>query len=167
MNDRPQQTSAATLFGGLLLCAVGILFLMGNFFHILSIGRLWPLFMLVPVTLLAIAWIEKGRQASGVVIPMTILSFYAGYFLWLNYTSWGNTATTWPNFLIGPGLAFVLYYFVERKTGLLVPAFILLGLAALFYTALYDNSLIIGGFLILSGLYLLVRGLRTPPKKQE
>jgi hypothetical protein len=156
-----------TLLAGILLSAGGVVFLLNNFYDFLFIDRLWPVFLLIPVAVLALAWADKGREAAGVVIPMVILTFYAAYFLWLNYTSWANSQTTWPNYLIGPGLAFIAYYFVERKAELLVPAFILLGLASAFYSAMYDNTLIIGGFLVLVGLIILARGMRRPAKKTD
>jgi hypothetical protein len=166
MNENGNRGSRrATLLAGILLAAAGVVFLLNNFYDFLFIDRLWPLFMLIPVAVLALAWADKGREASGVVIPIVILTFYATYFLWLNYTSWANSGTTWPNYLIGPGLAFIAYYFVERKAELLIPAFILLGLASVFYTAMYDNTLIIGGFLVLAGLIILTRGLQRPGKK--
>jgi hypothetical protein len=166
MNENGNRGSRrATLLAGILLAAAGVVFLLNNFYDFLFIDRLWPLFMLIPVAVLALAWADKGREASGVVIPIVILTFYAAYFLWLNYTSWANSGTTWPNYLIGPGLAFIAYYFVERKAELLIPAFILLGLASVFYTAMYDNTLIIGGFLVLAGLIILTRGLQRPGKK--
>lgn len=157
----------STLLAGVLLAVAGVVFLLNNFYDFLFIDRLWPLFLLIPVAVLALAWADKGREAAGVVIPIVILTFYAAYFLWLNYTSWANSGTTWPNYLIGPGLAFVAYYFVERRAELLVPAFVLLGLASVFYSAMYDNTLIIGGFLVLTGLIVLARGYRRPGKKGD
>ncbi len=168
MNENGNRGSRrAMLLAGILLAAAGVVFLLNNFYDFLFVDRLWPLFMLIPVAVLALAWADKGREASGVVIPIVILTFYAAYFLWLNYTSWANSGTTWPNYLIGPGLAFIAYYFVERKAELLIPAFILLGLASVFYTAMYDNTLIIGGFLVLAGLIILARGLQRPGKKTD
>ena len=41
-----------------------------------------------------------------------------------------------------------------------MPAFILLGLAAAFYSAIYDNSLPLGGFLVAAGLVLVLGGGR-------
>jgi hypothetical protein len=157
----------ATLLAGILLAAAGILFLLNNFYDFLFIDKLWPLFLLIPVVVLALVWAEKGHEASGVVIPMVILTFYAGYFLWLSYTSWANTVYTWPNYIIGPGLAFVVYYFIERKWELLVPAFVMLGLASVFYTVIYDNTLVIGGFLVLAGLIVITRALCRPEKKTD
>lgn len=146
----------AALAGGVVLALLGVLFLLNNFYHFLNAERVWPLFLLIPVIPLAIQWLEKGREAAGAVIPITILVFYSGYFLWLTHTSWLGAGTTWPNYLIAPGLGFLFLYFIERKTGLLVPAFILLGLAAAFYGAIYNNSLPLGGFLVLAGGILVL-----------
>ena len=148
----------AALTGGIILALLGVLFLLNNVYHFLNAERVWPLFLLIPVIPLAIQWLEKGREAAGAVIPITILVFYCGYFLWLTHTSWMGAGTTWPNYLVGPGLGFLLLYFIERRTGLLVPAFILLGLAAAFYSAIYNHSLPLGGFLIAAGLVLVLRG---------
>jgi hypothetical protein len=151
-------TRAAALSGGAILTLLGILFLLNNFYQFLEAEQVWPLFLLIPVIPLAINWMEKGRQAAGAVIPITILVFYCGYFLWLTHTSWAYSGMTWPNYLIGPGLGFLLLYAIERKTGLLAPAFILLGLAAAFYSAIYGNSLPLGAFLIVAGAILVLRG---------
>ncbi|MEI6613641.1 MAG: hypothetical protein WCL37_01975 [Chrysiogenales bacterium] len=122
----------AALGGGIIITLLGLIFLLDNFYNFLSVGLLWPLFMLIPAIPLGLAWAEKGKAAAAVVVPITILVFYSAYFLWLNYTSWAYSATTWPNYLIGPGLGLLFLYLIKRKGGLLVAAFILLGLAALF-----------------------------------
>ncbi len=153
-SDRRMRWTA--LAGGGILALMGVLFLLNNFCHFLDAGRLWPLFLLVPVIPLAINWAEKGREAAGSVVPITILVFYCAYFLWLTHTSWAGAGTTWPNYLIGPGLGFLLLHFIEHKRALLVPAFILLGLAAAFYSAMYSNSLPLGGFLIIAGGILVL-----------
>ena len=154
--SKEPRTRTAALTGGLLLVLLGVLFLANNFYRFLDVERVWPLFLLIPVIPLALNWMEKGRTAAGAVIPITILVFYCGYFLWLTHTHWAGAGTTWPNFLIGPGLGFLFLYIIERKGGLLVPAFILLGLATAFYSAMYGNSLPLGGFLIIAGGILVL-----------
>ena len=159
MSDmRDPRARVAALTGGAVLALLGVMFLLNNFYHFLRAERVWPLFLLIPVIPLAINWAEKGRSAAGAVIPITILVFYCGYFLWLIHTSWAGAGTTWPNYLIGPGLGFLFLYAIERRTGLLAPAFILLGLAAAFYSAMYGNSLPLGGFLVAAGAVLILGG---------
>jgi len=156
MNDSRKRVAA--LMGGIVIVLLGVLFLLNNVYRFLDAERTWPLFLLIPVIPLAGNWLEKGREASGAVVPITTLVFYCGYFLWLTHTHWAGAGTTWPNYLIGPGLGFLLLYASERKTGLLVPAFTLLGLAAAFYSALYGDSLPLGGFLIIAGAILVLTG---------
>lgn len=162
---KDSRTPAAALTGGIILVLLGVLFLLNNFYGFLDAERIWPLFLLIPVIPLAINWAGKGRAAAGAVIPITILVFYCAYFLWLSHTHWIGAGTTWPNYLIGPGLGFLFLYAIERKGGLLVPAFILLGLAAAFYSAIYEISLPLGAFLVLAGA-LLVLGSRKKTNKQ-
>jgi len=154
MNDSRKRVAALT--GGIVIVLLGVLFLLNNVYRFLDAELTWPLFLLIPVIPLAGNWLEKGREASGAVVPITTLVFYCGYFLWLTHTHWAGAGTTWPNYLIGPGLGFLLLYASERKTGLLVPAFILLGLAAAFYSALYGDSLPLGGFLVIAGAILVL-----------
>lgn len=158
MNDN--RARMAALAGGIVLAAMGIVFLLNNFYRFLEAERLWPLFLLVPVIPLAVNWMAKGREAAGAVIPITILAFYSGYFLWLTHTHWQGAGTTWPNYLIGPGLGFLFLYFIERRPGLLAPAFVLLGLGAAFFGGIYGSSLPLGGFLVLAGS-ILVLGSRS------
>jgi len=160
MTDSPRPASRpAALVLGVIIILLGLVFLLDKFFRFLSIDRLWPLFMLIPAVLLAIVWVEKGREAAGVVVPITILVFYAGYFIWLNYTSWGYSGATWPNYLIGPGLGFLILYFIERNSALLIPAAVLLGLAAVFYGVFFGNTLAVGILLLGTGLFLIVRAM--------
>jgi len=132
---RDRRTRMAALAGGVVLAALGIMFLLNNFCRFLDAGRIWPLFLLIPVIPLVIHWLERGREAAGAVLPITILVFYCGHFLWLTHSHWAGSGTSWPNFLIGPGLGFLFLYFAERRPGLLAPAFVLLGLKQTAYTA--------------------------------
>lgn len=153
---KDRRTRVAALAGGVILAALGIMFLANNFLHFLDAGRIWPLFLLIPVIPLAIHWLEKGREAAGAVLPITILVFYCGHFLWLTHSHWVGAGTSWPNYLIGPGLGFLFLYFAERRPGLLAPAFVLLGLAAAFYSGIYSSSLPLGGFLVIAGAILVL-----------
>lgn len=154
--SKDRRTRVAALAGGVILAALGIMFLANNFLHFLDAGRIWPLFLLIPVIPLAINWLEKGREAAGAVLPITILVFYCGHFLWLTHSHWAGAGTRWPNYLIGPGLGFLFLYFAERRPGLLAPAFVLLGLAAAFYSGIYSSSLPLGGFMVIAGAILVL-----------
>ncbi|UCH97872.1 MAG: hypothetical protein JSV88_13735 [Candidatus Aminicenantes bacterium] len=147
----------ASLVLGAILVGMGILFLVVNFIPYLNVEKLWPLFMLVPVAILIAVWIQHREKAAGVVLPIVILVFFCGYFFWLNFTSWNHVETTWPNFIIGPGLGFLGLYFTTRKWEYLIPSFILLILAAVFYAAIIGNTLIVGILLIAMGVLLILK----------
>ncbi len=144
---------------GAILIGIGLLFLVVNIIPFLSVAKLWPLFLLIPAAILIAVWIQYKERASGVVLPIVILIFYCGYFLWLNFTSWNYTEITWPNFLIGPGLGFLGLYFTTRKWEYLIPSFILLILAAIFYAAIIENTLIVGIILIAMGILVILKPL--------
>ena len=147
------------ILAGAILVGIGTLFLLVNIIPYLSIEKLWPLFMLIPVAILAAVWTQYKEKASWVILPAVILLFYCGYFLWLNFTSWNNTVVTWPNFIIGPGLGFLGFYLTTRKWGYLIPAFTLLILAAIFYGAIIENTITVGIALIVIGLLLILKPL--------
>jgi len=155
--DKEFKTGSFVL--GAILVGLGILFLVVNFVPYLGVEKLWPLFMLVPVAILAAVWIHYKDRAVGVVLPVVILIFYCGYFLWLNFTSWDHVETTWPNFIIAPGLGFLGLYLATRKWVYLIPSFLLLILAAIFYAAIIENTLIVAVLLILMGVLLILKPL--------
>jgi len=144
---------------GSVLVGVGSLFMVINLIPRLSMARLWPLFLLVPVAILIAVWIQEKDRGSGAVFPIVVLLFYCGYFLWLNFTSWRHVAVTWPNFLIGPGLAFLALFLVRRQMEYLVPASVLLVLAAIFYAALMENTWFIGITLVVIGVLFILKPL--------
>ncbi len=146
----------SVVFGSILI-GVGLIFLVGNIFPSLSIGYLWPFFMLVPVGILIPVWLMDRKGNAGVLIPIVILTFYACYFLWLNFTTWENAEWTWPNFLIGPGLGFLAVFFANRQWGFTIPAFILLAMSAIFYAELIENTLILALVLMAIGLALIFK----------
>jgi hypothetical protein len=154
-----KEFKTGSLVLGAVLVGVGILFLVVNFIPYLGVEKLWPLFMLVPVAILAAVWLHYKERAVGVVLPVVILIFYCGYFLWLNFTSWSHVETTWPNFIIGPGLGFLGLYLAARKWEYLIPSFLLLILAAIFYAAIIENTMIVAALLILMGVLLILKPL--------
>ena len=152
---------------GAVLVGVGALFMVINLIPGLSMGRLWPLFMVIPVTILAAVWVQDREKAGGVVFPIVLLLFYCGYFLWLNFTSWNHVAYTWPNFLIGPGLGFLALFIIQRKWEFLIPASVLLILAAIFYAALMENTWFIGATLVGVGILFILKPLFSRPEVGE
>ena len=156
----------AGFLGGLLI-GIGLLFLVDNFFYSLSMGDLWPFFMLVPVAVMIAAWLQNKDKYVMIWLPVTILVFYIAYFLWLNATTWSNAETTWPNFLIGPGLGFFVLFLLKKEWGYIIPALTLLILAGIFYSELLDNTFVFSLGFIATGIILILKPVLFPPKLEN
>lgn len=152
---------------GIILLGTGVLFLAANFLTYLSVAKLWPLFMLIPVAVLLAVGMQYKDKLPAVILPVIILTFYCGYFLWLNFTSWSYAATTWPNFLIGPGLGFLVLYLITHKSEFLIPTFIMFILSASFYGALLGNTLIVAILMMSLGVVLVLSGLIKGKQKDD
>ena len=146
---------------GVILMCIGLLFLLHNWIPMMHFGQTWPLFILFPVGILLLIWIRRGQSAAPLIFPITLLTFFCLYFLWLNHAGWWHVDETWPNFLAGPGLSFLALYFVRRRSGLLIPALTLLGLAAIFYAELVGDTWFMGIILIAAGVpFILNRRIK-------
>lgn len=152
---------------GSVLVVTGILLLVANVIPYLGMAKLWPLFLLIPAAVLIAVYFQDKGKLTAIIFPVILLLFYCGYFLWLNFTTWEYAATTWPNFLIGPGLGFLGLYFASRKWEFLIPAIILLMLAAIFYAAIIENTLIVGILFIAIGLLFILRPLVLAVTKKK
>jgi len=78
---KDKQYNIGFLVFGAILVGIGILFLATNIIPILSVEKLWPLFLLIPVAILVAVWMQARERAAGVVFPIVLLAFYCGYFL--------------------------------------------------------------------------------------
>ena len=151
---------------GAILVGIGMIFLVGNILPFWGVDRLWPLFMLAPVALLAVVWFQDRERYAVVLFPITIIVFFAVYFLWLNFTTWFNVGITWPNFLIGPDLGFLVLYFAKKRWEFMIPTLILLLLAAIFYTELVENTLIAAFIFIGVGITLVAKSFLSNKKEE-
>jgi len=71
---------------------------------------------------------------------------------------WYHMDDLWSGFLLGPGLGFFFMYLLgNREKGLLIPAFILIVLAILFWMGEESFRFIWPILLIVVGIYLLVK----------
>lgn len=163
--DRTSGQVTMVVFGGALVL-LGILFLLNSVVPALSISKLWPLFLLIPVGFFIPAALEKGKDASGVLIPGTILVSLTAYFLVLNYTSWDLVSQTWPTFILIPALGlFVFWLFNRSQKGILVPVVILTSLSVIFYGTTLKNNYATAVCFILMGILLLVLSIRRKKPK--
>jgi hypothetical protein len=159
-----------TMFIGLVLILVGILYLLNNFgifqiyFDIFDIGfifsRFWPLFIIIPGLIFHYSFFTAKTPDAGLLVPGGIL-LVAGFTCQLSmlFDLW---AYLWPGFMLAVAVGlFELYVFGTREKGLLIPVFILGGLSVIFFsfslgsigflrTYLIPLILIFGGILIVA-----------------
>ena len=154
----PDELRIKMIAPGVILIVFGILLLIGFFIpNILSISKLWPLFMMIPCVLFISQLFQYGRKAEGVLVPLVIITGLTVYFLWLNYTSWSNVSNTWPTFILLPGLGLLALYFSNQRTALLIPVSILVVLSIVFYGVIFNSSIFIGIIFILIGGLVIAR----------
>ncbi len=150
---------------GVLLILAGVVFLMSAFIPDFSISKLWPLFLLIPVFIFAQLLIEEGKESYGVLVPGVILLYLTVYFLWLNFTSWGNVSATWPNFLLAPAAGLFCFYIAVRQTSLLIPVFVLAIIALFFFGGIWRSNYIIALVFIAAGVIILLGPIFKPKKE--
>ncbi|MCK6562206.1 hypothetical protein HUU39_21275 [candidate division KSB1 bacterium] len=150
----------SSLVAGGLLIVLGLAFLAGNVVK-LYWEEWWPLWLIAGGVLFLLPYLSN-RRYYGFLMPAAILITQGLLFL---YCTWGNRwdhmGSLWPIFILGPGLGFLLMYFLgEHERGLLIPGIILTGMAAIFliifgpFSELRDYWPVV---LILVGLYLIFR----------
>ena len=102
-------------------------------------------------------------------MPARCLTFLCIYFLWLNYSDWGRVASTWPNFILAPGLGVLASWLITRDRGQLVSASILIVIGLVMYGRIImgriglqvDRFVLFGILLIVGGaVVILSRGRR-------
>ncbi len=153
---------------GSALIVLGLLFLAVNFSDY-SWEDFWPLFMIAG-GMSFLAGYLADRRNYGFLMPATILTAYGILFLACSLTAWDYMEEWWPTFILGPGLGLLAMYFGgKRETGLLVPASILIGLAAIFFLVfgpLQEYEQYWPVLLILAGVGLLLRRRESSPQSQ-
>jgi hypothetical protein len=162
MSEENSGSRLALIVPGAVLVLVGLMVVAGTFVPgLISMDKIWPLFMLIPVAIFIVNLAQNGRRAEGVLVPLVILTGLTVYFLWLNYTTWGNSASTWPVYILLPGLGLFVLYLSNRATALLIPVSILVGLSVVFF-AFTSGNRVAGGvaFIALGVLVILFPFLR-------
>lgn len=157
---------------GLLLILAGMLIL-GTNLGMLRGQVLWPFFILFPgLFLLILAF--TSRSARGAVFPGTIVTLIGLLFLaWRNQWFPINMADFWPIFPTIVGFAFLmLFAFMPNDWGVLVPAFILLGVGLVFFGINYnvlDHSILRYWpvLLVLIGIISMARSLIRPLDQRQ
>ncbi len=154
-------SSNKSLVPGIFLILLGLVFLLPNFTQ-LTLGDLWPLFVLGPGIYFFILFLQD-RKNYGVLMPGTILMVIGLLFSYCTIAGWDAMNTLWPLFIIAPGLGFFLMFsFGKKERGLLIPAWILTGIGGAFLVArnLQEPNVFVALILIAIGVFLLFKGMR-------
>lgn len=152
--ERPPRPPIPAL--GVVFLAAGLVLLASSFVPEATLSKLWPLFLLVPVAILVERYVAHPKQAAGVLVPIGVLSYLTVFFLWLNLTSWANTGTTWPHFLLAPAFGLTLLFLATRNTHLLVPITALTAVAVVFLVGVQRSRVAIAVALIAVGIALIL-----------
>ena len=151
-----------SLVWGIILIIIGFLFLGNNLgWFYFEWQNFWPLLMILGGILFWLFWFTQKKEV-GLLMPGTILISYGVLFLICTLESWRWMDELWPIFLLGPGLGFLFMYLLgTREKGLLIPAFILVFLAVLFWSDYFYFSYLWPLLLIGIGVLLLLKSRRT------
>jgi len=152
-------------FGAGYLVPAGIFFTLGVAFllgEILTYRLVWPLFIASPAVGLLLLYLF-GSRSPGLLVPIGILFTVAGTcFLSSLFNLW---VVLWPGFIIAPAVGlFLLYIAGNRDPGLLIPIFILTGIAVIFFS-IGTITLIGRYFKYIAGGALILAGISTILKK--
>ncbi len=171
MNNRRN----GTMIIGLILILIGVLYLLSNFgifeiyFDIFDIGFLfsnfWPMFLIIPGLIFHYSYFTAKTQDAGLLVPGGIL-LVMGITCQISmlFDAWGYM---WPGFILAVAVGlFELYLFGTREKGLLIPVFILGGLALIFFAISLGRIMLlrlylIPAILIFGGILIVLRNRRN------
>lgn len=145
---------------GLLLILIGGFSLITYIFHLNNelIHHLWFLCVLIPGLYFEMNYFQT-RKNPGQLVPGGILTVIGLLFCFEILTRWDYSNYTWPIYLLAVAFGlFQLYLYDHQDKGLLIPITILCLISFLFYLQLFiSSSLLLAIFLIIIGLYILLR----------
>ena len=141
---------------GLVLIIIGIAFLVLNATNV-GWQHFWPLLLIIGGIGFIVIFL-RDRKNYGVLMPASILIVIGGILFAGAWFGWEFMTVLWPLFIAAPGIGFfAMYMFGPHEDGLLVPAFILTGIAAVFLLIEYDKGEYWPVLLILIGLVFIIR----------
>ena len=145
---------------GLLLILIGGFSLITYIFHLNNelIHHLWFLCVLIPGLYFEMNYFQT-RKNPGQLVPGGISTVIGLLFCFEILTRWDYSNYTWPIYLLAVAFGlFQLYLYDHQDKGLLIPITILCLISFLFYLQLFiSSSLLLAIFLIIIGLYILLR----------
>ncbi len=162
------------ILGGLFVTS-GLLLLLNNIFNFdfFSSKYLWPLLIVLIGLLFEWGYFHKKRD-PGLLVPGGILTITGLLFLFENFTAWRFSGYTWPVYPLAVAIGlFQLYWFSERKRGLLLAAGILTAFSLLSFSLMEFGSLldwlnmsfVLPAVLICFGIGLFLKGTGASKKR--
>ncbi|HHW23014.1 MAG TPA: hypothetical protein GXX26_09070 [Clostridiaceae bacterium] len=159
LSKKPQ--GAGFLVPAGTLFTIGATLLIGEMFPFMY-EFIWPAFIASPAVGLLLLYL-LGEKSPGLLVPIGILmTITATCFFSELLNLWG---VLWPGFIMAPAVGLFLLYIAEnnRRSGLLVPIFILSGISLVFFSIFALGYLgryfkyIAGGVLILAGIGTILK----------
>lgn len=97
--------NTGSLIGGATLIALGLLFLLGQFFDFRAWGALWPFIVIGVGALFFVGMLAGGKAAAALAIPGSIISVIGLMLLAQNITGyWSSWSYGWTVILMAVGL---------------------------------------------------------------
>lgn len=150
---------------GILLVLLGVLFLIGNFYHV-SMKQLWPIFILAPGIFFFTLYFSR-REDYGVMMPASVLTVIGILFFYCTFSGWYSMKYLWPWFILAPAIGFLLMYFLgTQEQGLLIPAGILSTLGLVFLLVQSEYHYLWPVILILAGAVIVLMGWQPKPPEE-
>ncbi len=120
------------LVTGPILILAGILLLLGQSIHWRAFSFLWLVLLLAAGVVMLVLYIQGRKHpallSAGVLVTLLSLHFFALRWGWVHFDS------SWPFFLLAPGLAFLAVAAADRQNkDALAPAITLISIAVLCY----------------------------------
>lgn len=105
---------------GLGLIGLGILFLLGQVFHLDIWGFLWPFFIIVPGLLFFVGMFALGKNGAALAVPGSVVTMVGMILFYQNVTGhWASWAYAWLLIFptaVGLGIAIAGLWSEEPKT---------------------------------------------------
>jgi hypothetical protein len=149
MSERPKVTSSIVL--GVVLIALGVLFLVGQFLRVEFWSALWPFFIILFGAAFFVGMFASGRKAGGLAIPGSMFVILGLILLAENlFGNWVSMAYAWALFApTGVGVGMVIYSWYSRKPELKHPGYTLIAIGLTLFVcfgAFFELVLSIGAF---------------------
>jgi len=125
-----KQKVASSIVIGVVLIALGVLFLIGQFLRVEIWSALWPFFIILFGAAFFVGMFASGRKAGGLAIPGSMFVILGLVLLAENlFGNWVSMTYAWALFApTGVGVGIVIYSGYSRKPELKRPGYTLIAI---------------------------------------